>query len=336
MNLLQAHDYLNTAKLAGITSYPDYDDVREELADFTYDLYGSANNVWGSLDAYNNLSLIVASSIGMAACVLSDKGTYFWRVQKKPERWANAAHAYINRTLWTGPSYFSSTLRGSPGPMAKDNGDCANCISGYAEGPGYFNYGFESLLPFFTTYQNFVNRDMTGTYYTSITNFSGEDVRNYVYNPAFEQNLYKWYNNIKMPNGDCPTYDDTWGNFNMNGVLALTRKPQYNNITNKDRIQLQGYTGLQLRQDYLAAFTYPTKPFYSDITDYDLSGDLIIRNNTGNLPTEHYLHLNAEGKGTSQNAYRRLNAGHEHGDISNFIITAGEDVLAIDPAFYGW
>ncbi len=82
MNLLQAHDYLNTAKLAGITSYPDYDDVREELADFTYDLYGSANNIWGSLDAYNNLTLIVASSIGMAACVLSDKGTYFWRVQK--------------------------------------------------------------------------------------------------------------------------------------------------------------------------------------------------------------------------------------------------------------
>lgn len=341
IELLQAHDYLMTAKGAGITSYPDMEDARDALADFTYRLYSNANNAFGSLDRYNNLTLLVAGAVGMAACVLSDKETYFWRVQKKPERWANAAHAFINRTLWTGPSVIGSTIYGSKGPMSKDGGDCKNCVYGYAEGPGYFQYGFENLLPFFISFQNFVNRDMTGKYYTSMLNFSGEDVRNYVYNPAFEQNLYKWYNNIKMPNGDCPTYDDTWGNFNMSGILALTRKRAYNTVPFYSRLQLDGMTTMQFREDYLAAFTYPKPTEYENTTNYDLSGDLIVRNNTGDLPSEHYIHVNGEGKGnsTSLNGYfswRLGKWGHEHGDISNFIISAGEDVLAIDPPYEGY
>lgn len=335
IELLQAHDYLMTAKGAGITSYSHKEAVRDALADFTYNLYSNANNIAGSLDRYNNLTLMVAGAVGMAACVLSDKETYLWRVQKKPERWANAAHSYIQRTLWDGPGILGSTLYGSKGPMSKDMGDCANCIAGYAEGPGYFHYGFESLLPFFTSFQNFVNRDMSGTYYTSMLNFFGNNVRNYVYNPAFEQNLYKWYNNIKMPNGDCPTYDDTWANKNMSGLLALTRKPQYNTAPSS-RLQLEGFTFMQFREDYLAAFTYPTTPTYKDAICYDMSGDLIVRNNTGSLPTEQFIHVNAEGKGSSLNGYRPLGMGHEHGDVGHFIIAAGEDVLAIDPAYYGF
>jgi len=138
IELLQAHDYLHTAKGVHITNYPDYEDVRDALADFTYDLYGHGNNLFGSLDRYNNLTLLVAGAVGMAACVLSDKETYFWRVQKKPERWANAAHAYIQRTLWDGPGTVGKTIHGCNGPMSLDAGDCENCIYGYAEGPGYF------------------------------------------------------------------------------------------------------------------------------------------------------------------------------------------------------
>jgi hypothetical protein len=101
IQLLQAHDYMVTAKSAGLTySDDDYETARDILADFTYDLYSEANNdlPWnvGALDRYNNLTLIVASAVGMSAVILSDKQTYWWRVQNKPERWANAAHAYIN------------------------------------------------------------------------------------------------------------------------------------------------------------------------------------------------------------------------------------------------
>ncbi|MBC7383076.1 MAG: T9SS type A sorting domain-containing protein [Bacteroidia bacterium] len=326
MQLLQAHDYLTVAKNAGITSYAEYEDVRVVLADFTYELYSHANNIGSTLDRYSNLTLITAGAIGMAACILSDKGTYFWRIQKRPERWANAAHAYINRTLWTGPSFLSG-LVGVTAPRSNNFGMCDSCVAGYAEGPGYFQYGFEALLPFFVTFQNFLDQDQNGVYYTKALNFNGERVRNYVYEPLFEQNLYKWIKNISLPNGDYPTVDDTRAGYNMSGTLALARKTKekYNNAE-FSRLQLGGVTGLQLRQDYLGAFNHPVKPVHKKSMKYP-SGDLIIRKVTDSLPTDHYLHVNVETE---------LNNGgsHEHGDISNFIVAAGEDVLVMDPPYF--
>jgi hypothetical protein len=63
------------------------------------------------------------------------------------------------------------------------------------------------------------------------------------------------------------------------------------------------------------------------------------------MQNQHYIHLNIErdkaingGEPTIYNFIPFVDAfttGHEHADIGNFIIAAGEDVLAIDPAFYG-
>jgi PKD repeat protein len=328
--LLEAHDYLYTAKAVGqVYTNHDYETVRDRLADFTYELYSEANNYNGSLDRYNNLTLQVAGAIGMAACVLSDKTTYLLSTQKKPERWANAAHAYINRTLWTGPGWIGSTFYQSKGPLAEKGK-----VSGYAEGPGYFSYGFiQHLLPFFITFQNFTNRDMEGEYYTSSLNFLSEKVRNYVYDPNYD-NLYKWYTNTVMPNGRHHPTDDSWV-AGYDDVISITGKPEYNIASGSANLQLNN-NGREFAEDYLAAHNNPTPLKAPEVIPYTQSGDLIVRTN-GNVPLKdaHYLRLSCE-RGTAVNGYRPLDNGHEHGDATNLSIVGGEDELLIDPAYFGW
>ena len=323
---LQAHDYLVTAKAVGLTySDDDYENSRDQLKQFTVDLYGCSNNIFESLDSYNNQSLIVAGAVGMAAVELSDMGTYFWAIQRRPERWANAAHAYINRTLWTGPGTWGELTSAAPGPMSEKYK-----IAGYAEGPHYFELSMESLLPFFKSFNNFVNRDMEGEYYTSALNFFPEKVRNYVYDGNYD-NLYKWASNIRMPNGENPSYDDTHKTYSID-VLALTQKPEFSRVTEYDKLNL----GISLEEDYLASFNYPKIPNDQNAFIFQNAGDLVVRTpwNTP-LKDAHYFHMNCEN-GTALNGYRPFDWGHEHGDAGSFIIGAGEDVLAMDPPNYGW
>ena len=337
---LQAHDYLMTASGAGAYTYnnSNYENTRSVLDDFTHNLYGKANNLWASLGVYNNMSLIVAGAIGMSAVVLSDKETYWWEFQRKPSRWANAAHAYINRTLWTGPSSWAALdpFTCAPGPMSDTHG-----IAGYAEGPHYFEISFESLLPFFRSFDNFVDgQDITGNYYTNMLDFFSEKVRNYLHDDNYD-NLYKWHSGIRMPNGEMPSYDDSYTTY-ATGVLAITQNPDYSRTTDFTKLKLvSDVNTYSIREDYLAAFNHPSVPHDNPEFLFKAAGDLVARTPwDASLDNSHYFHMSGEN-GTALHGIRycygvNTDEGHEHGDAGSFIIGAGEDVLAIDPAMYGW
>jgi hypothetical protein len=133
--LLQTFDYLRT--LHEYYGYPmsldQIDRIEDQLSEFTRSLHGRANNWFGNYGKLNNLTILTAAATGMAAVILHGKTVMFFKGQKKPKRWANAAHFYITRTLWNSDKQQSK--RGEIGP--------------FGDGASYFEYSMESALPFF-------------------------------------------------------------------------------------------------------------------------------------------------------------------------------------------
>ncbi|MDP3929892.1 MAG: hypothetical protein Q8R57_12785 [Bacteroidota bacterium] len=137
---LSAYDLLRTGRAHLGLTFSDNDEgiIRNKLVVATRTLYHRSKDLFSTLETYSNYSLMTCAALGMAACILHDKTTYLWEVNSKPERWANAANAYINQTMFGGSNNVN------PIPMSS-----ANNHSGYAEGPHYFAYAFENLLPYF-------------------------------------------------------------------------------------------------------------------------------------------------------------------------------------------
>ncbi|MCG9879827.1 MAG: hypothetical protein MH472_04445, partial [Bacteroidia bacterium] len=327
---LQAFDYLRT--LHEYYGYPmsltQIENIEDELAEFTKSLHGRANNWLGNYGKMNNLTILTAAATGMAAVVLHGRTAMFFLPQKHPKRWANAAHFYISRSLWNHDKQQSK--KGEIGP--------------FADGPSYFEYAFESAIPFFISWDLFLGgKDHTGSYDESLL-FSGtESVRNYMYDENYD-NLYQWYNEIRMPNSFPPTNDDCWQSENFSALgIARTKKALKKGFTydafepdDYEKMELRGATGLNLAPDYLLALIPTDKRLETKESVNLYSGDIIVRTNKQDgLSNQHYLHVNAE-KNEALNAHRILGTGHEHGDALNLIVSSGEDILIFDPSYLGY
>lgn len=334
---LQAYDYLLTVdKDYNVLSDDQIDEIRDNLADFTKQLYKHSNDglFQGTLLRFNNLSIQVAAALGMAAIILHDRGTTLYQGNKKPDNWANDAHFYITKSLWD--ETVGQSKKGQIGP--------------FADGPGYFEYAFESAIPFFISWNNFLNnKDHTGTYKEQYNNGGSLTVRNYMFNEDYD-NLYKWFNNIRMPNSFPPSYDDTWQQNNFSALgIARTQKSLNERFTydifkpsQYKRMRLVGNTGLNLMPDYLLANIPVGKSIPVESKINYPSGDIIVRSGFNNESYgKHFLHINAENGNALNGFYQNFPVvpgvfGHEHGDGGNIIIAAGpEDVLLIDPAYTG-
>lgn len=95
---LSAYDLLRTGRAHLGLTFSDNDEgiIRNKLVVATRTLYHRSKDLFSTLETYSNYSLMTCAALGMAACILHDKTTYLWEVNSKPERWANAANAYIN------------------------------------------------------------------------------------------------------------------------------------------------------------------------------------------------------------------------------------------------
>lgn len=189
--LMQADNFLEMSLAQGETMYPSADKskIKEEIFEFTYQLYSRANNFLsggqgGALTSLvsNNMTQIVAAAVGMGAIVLNDRGTFFFLNQRKPNRWASAAHAYLKDVK------------------------IGKIDESFAEGPYYYRFTFEALLPFFQAFKNFTDGSIRGygPYYKCTLCFDAFNISNYYADNDYLK-TYDWYNNIKMPNGDAPT-----------------------------------------------------------------------------------------------------------------------------------
>lgn len=353
--LMQGYDYLVLAQWTGATAKltdNENNDCKEEIFNFTRKLHSRANNPLGAYGVWpikpdNNHTLLIAAACGMGAIILHNRTTFFWAEQRKPKRWASSANAYINKVMWNDNI-----------PMGERG---KNPSAGYAEGPLYYRVAFEALWPYFLSFRNFTGGENKrfGPYYKCALCFTGEYLDNY-YSDKDYLGLNDWYVKIMMPHGVAPTIDDTREGENFAGT-ALDGKPVHSVI--KDPTTALG-ENMNIRADYLARFNYGTEPEHIGYYNNSNSGNLIVRHTTSDNPKDrHYIGLNAERETSLNggnpravgealvNSYTALDRvlniikidlpdfsevtwGHEHGDIGSIIISAGQDILAMDPPFY--
>ncbi|MCF8426821.1 MAG: hypothetical protein K9H61_07905 [Bacteroidia bacterium] len=339
IQLMQGYDYLRTAEWTGGVRLSDsqIESCREEIFNFTYDLFRKANNLNGAFGAIirpdNNMALVVAGAIGMAAIVIHDRGTGWLAEQCKPKRWASTANAYINRVMW-----YDNKSMGTKILIPRGNQKNINRTSGYAEGPHYYRKAFESLWPYFQSFKNFTGGEQRGfgPYFKCNFCFTAEYLVNNFYADMNYLALNDWYVNLLLPNGYSPTFDDTWIDKSFAGS-ALDGIPSHSVIENPTADLIQN---MNIKADYLAKFNYGKAPENESNYFNKNSGDLIVRFKSGNSPSErHYFHLNAEnGSAINGNNYylaEWFKFGHEHGDVTSISLFSGTDNLGIDPALYG-
>jgi hypothetical protein len=256
-----------------------------------------------------------AASIGAAAIVLRDLGDNFTSTHKHPNRWANTALYNIENTMW-----YNSLFENA---MSTNSSD----LSGFSEGPHYFRYSFELLLPYFKAKYNLNPVNYTHNYTSSTLFPISKSSQNQFFNVNYDK-LYYWNNKITLPNGTSPMYDDTWEDCYFNGILAIRASindgfEQQNWVNNINLMGLNGPTKLSLHADYLAALKPPKKfefaPTYKMVNELVGRGDLYPYNDY-----KYYIHLNAK-------TLDAASTWHEHGDVTSIIIGAGSDLEAIDP-----
>ncbi|MBU3661692.1 MAG: hypothetical protein FGM41_00635 [Bacteroidetes bacterium] len=332
LNYLQAYDYLKTAKSVLQNESLDSETaIKEKIMDFTYELHAAANNPTMSYDRNNNISLIVASAVGTSAIFFANEGAGRLQIQRHPERWAHAAHAYITKTL------FEGQVTNDEGPMLNKDG-----VTFYGEGSHYFTYAWQSMLVFMKTYYRAKGIE-------SLTDGSDPGGREYnpcklcskvkteSYNSKNYQNLYKGYIESLDQKGWHPALDDTWipeMRFAPLLILGDNRYTPYfkdfDSLTNFDYKKLDfdgpGERGSRAFEAdvLLTQFKrhFEGKP---SIVNYPLAGYTVLSE------PKLYVNLNCERANMIKGGF------HEHGDVSNIEIRAGQDLkpMVIDPYFFG-
>jgi hypothetical protein len=161
----------------------------------------------GYYQAHNNYTLMMAAALGAAAVELNSKGDDFLNLDHFPRTWANSANYNIHNTMWKW---------GLWNEKMSDPGD----LYGFAEGPHYFAYSFESLMPYFIGKRNYNPIDYYAYYKSTPLDLSPHYVRNFYFDPDYDR-LYHWHFNITQPDDAAPAYDDTYHQSYFNGPLSL-------------------------------------------------------------------------------------------------------------------
>ena len=273
----------------------------------------------GVYDAHNNYTLMPAASLGAAAIVLRNEGDKLTHTHKQPDRWANSALYNIENTMWHwGVFNDAESKRGQD--------------FGFTEGPHYFRFSFETMLPYFKARYNLRPEAFTHSYSSGTLSVFSRNVSNQFFDKDYDR-LYEWSNKISLPNGTLPAYDDTWAYTYFNGPLAIRGRAngfkQQNWVNNTQTLGLVGTTGMNLMADYLATVTNPLKEYEPLV--FIGSNEIVARGialDSNKKETPYYLHLNTK-------TLDAVSYYHEHADVSSFILGIGTDILAIDPGYNG-
>ncbi|MBE0646584.1 MAG: hypothetical protein IH596_02250, partial [Bacteroidales bacterium] len=192
INYLIAYDLLRGQELA----VGSLQLAKDSLVEFTGHLYNRAMATYTVLIwqfkffefQFNNHSIMTSSALGLAAIVLNDHESLDPDFQ--PQNWIDAGLWNLDNTLWR-----------EDGPYKRVSEP--DTIAGYAEGPAYFEYGFENAFPFIRAFWNFLPDAVYPMTFNSVT----RDIRNPWYDPSYS-NLCEWMNRIRMPDGSSPAIHD--------------------------------------------------------------------------------------------------------------------------------
>jgi len=285
--------------------------ARDSLVEFTAHLYNRAMAtytifVWQFRFfefQFNNHSIMTASALGLAAVVLNDQQSSDPDYQ--PQNWIDAGLWNLDNTLWRENGLF---------PRVSE----PDSIAGYAEGPGYFEYGFENAFPFIRAFWNFLP---DGTYSMTFNNIT-RSIRNPWYDPNYA-NLYEWMNRIRMPDGSSPAIHESPIGFGTS-ITALSGKSRFN-IPNPQHPP----TDVMWRTQYIS--TNVPEGSFSDTLFRALpeAGSLVFRSEKN--PAAVYMHFIGKHGIPLSGA-----KAHHQGDASSFSLMANGELLAVDPGYPGY
>jgi len=252
---------------------------------------------------FNNHSIMTASALGLAAIIFNDYENPDPDYQ--PQNWIDAGLWNLDNTLF------------------RENGIYPRCsepdtLAGYAEGPGYFEYGFENAFPFIRAFWNFLPDGFYPMTFNSVT----RDIQNPWYDPNY-YNLYEWMNLIRMPDGSSPAIHDSPIGFGTS-ITALSGKSRFN-IPNPSYPP----TDAMWRSQYIA--TNVPEGYFSDTLFRALpeAGSLIFR--SSHEPDAVYMHFIGKHGIPLSGA-----KAHHQGDAGSFSIMANSELLAVDPGYPGY
>jgi len=252
---------------------------------------------------FNNHSIMTASALGLAAVVLNDHESSDPDYQ--PQNWIDAGLWNLDNTLWRENGIY---------PRVSE----PDSLAGYAEGPAYFEYGFENAFPFIRAFWNFLP---DGTYPMTFNTVT-RNIRNPWYDTSYA-NLYEWLNLIRMPDGSAPAIHDSPIGFGTS-ITALSGNSRFN-IPNPHFPP----TDVMWRTQYIS--TNVADGIYSDTLFRALpeAGSLIFR--SSNDPDAIYMHFIGKHGIPLSGA-----KAHHQGDASSFSLMANAELLAVDPGYPGY
>ncbi len=265
----------------------------------------------------NNLTLKLAAALGTAAVTLN--GFTSAAPEFQPAQWIGTAMSFINDVMWNIES-------------------SSQTIEGYSEGPYYFRYAMQSLIPFFLAMRNF-NGDWTESY-------RGVSLRS----PWFDERytlLYDWAASLRMPDGRLPAFEDTYMDSYFPELDILAAKgPAYARYAwrcdrNGRPMSAQEYAAqianLQdLRPQYIAARVRTGReapPDWSPSRFMPDAGYGILRGDWSD--SSAYLALIGK-HGRARTGESPVGSGHKQANETAAILASGGNLLLLEPGYYDY
>jgi hypothetical protein len=258
---------------------------------------------------FNNHAIMTASALGMAAVVINNATSTDANLQ--PLNWINTAMWNLENIC-----FLDAKRQSEPG-----------VIGGYAEGPGYFRYGFLNYLPFMRAMGNMLPAASLQYTYRTVA----RSIPNPYYDSRYDS-LYAWLAKIKMPDGRLPAIEDTFINEYF-PELALTGKPEFIWQNSFSRLKI----GTSLNDELMTSNTDFRANYIASLPQYGtrsdslfqalpVSGDLVFRSAFDSNAV--YMHVTGKHGIARANSY-----GHNQADVSSFIIYKGGEILALDAGY---
>ncbi|MCP4437586.1 MAG: T9SS type A sorting domain-containing protein [Aureispira sp.] len=283
-----------------------------------YPVPGAGNILGDSIDFFhqeiNNHTIMTAATLGLAGIVLSDATST--DVNYQANTWINVGMYNVDASLFEIEPVAGSYMYVWAHAADRRNG-------GYSEGPSYWTYCFQNVIPLMRAMGNFLP---DGNYTYSFRDRNNTTISASMRNPYYDQAYYdmaQWMLDIRMPDGSYPAIHDTPHKYKSNYYTIMGQ--QYN-------IPYDGmtYNSSSVRGQYLAMDiedTVYTEPLFKALP---LAGDLVFRS-TYDDPSGVYMHLIGKNR-----IYKDIGYGHPQMDGTSFELYYNKEILAFDPGYPGY
>ncbi|MGB5075498.1 MAG: heparinase II/III family protein [Bacteroidota bacterium] len=263
----------------------------------------------------NNLSVKLAAAAGYAALIL--RGETLQGTQFTPEQWFETAFLHIESTLF---EYQSSP----------------DGYYGYSEGPWYFRYAMQNLIPFFLA--------IDVTYDGGVLVVKGKEVRSPLRDPKYLR-LFEWIATLRMPDGMLPPFEDTYMNaWFPEAAMVAAMQPDaswlaWSNFESagkafcNEKLSASLSRNFDARVEYLLSNATPptTAPSLPLSRIMPEAGYAVFRS-SWNADARYFALIGKNGIARTHRS--PVGSGHKHANETAFILQAGGEMLAIEPGYY--